>query len=424
MIYIYRCLINLFFPIILIIIFFRMLCKKEDKQRYKEKIFYTSSNFKRDKNKKLIWFHVASIGELKSIITLINFLNKQDKFQFLITTVTLSSSLLFQKEFSNEKNIFHKFFPIDKMSLVKKFMNDISPNFAIFIDSEIWPNFIFEIKKRNIPLILLNARISKKTFLKWNLINEFSKKVFQSFDLCLTSNNETKQFLKEFDVKNIKFFGNLKFTLQNNDSRSLTHTIKKSDLKKKYWCAMSTHEGEDIFCLNTHQNIKKIHNDIVSIIIPRHINRVKKINAICKKFSLNSQIISNDETIDPNKEIIIINSYGVASKYLGLCKSVFIGKSMIKKLKQAGGQNPIEAAKLGCKIYHGPFVYNFNEIYELLNKHAISEKIFDSKDLAKKLTNDLNNTNTSKKENIELINNLGRNILDETTRELNKIINK
>ena len=138
---------------------------------------------------------------------------------------------------------------------------------------------------------------------------------------------------------------------------------------------------------------------------------------------MNSQIISNDETIDPNKEIIIINSYGVASKYLGLCKSVFIGKSMIKKLKQAGGQNPIEAAKLGCKIYHGPFVYNFNEIYELLNKHAISEKIFDSKDLAKKLTNDLNNTNTSKKENIELINNLGRNILNETTRELNKIIN-
>ena len=178
MIYIYRCLINLFFPIILIIIFFRMLCKKEDKQRYKEKIFYTSSNFKRDKNKKLIWFHVASIGELKSIITLINFLNKQDKFQFLITTVTLSSSLLFHKEFSNEKNIFHKFFPIDKMSLVKKFMNDISPNFAIFIDSEIWPNFIFEIKKRNIPLILLNARISKKTFLKWNLINEFSKRFF------------------------------------------------------------------------------------------------------------------------------------------------------------------------------------------------------------------------------------------------------
>ena len=163
---IYRHLINILFPIIIIIISLRVWFKKEDKIRFKEKLFISSFNIIRNRDKKLIWFHVASIGELKSIITLINFLNKQDKFQFLITTVTLSSSLLFHKEFSNEKNIFHKFFPIDKMSLVKKFMNDISPNFAIFIDSEIWPNFIFEIKKRNIPLILLNARISKKTFLK------------------------------------------------------------------------------------------------------------------------------------------------------------------------------------------------------------------------------------------------------------------
>ena len=171
-----------------------------------------------------------------------------------------------------------------------------------------------------------------------------------------------------------------------------------------------------------HQNKKKIHDDIVTIIIPRHIDRVQNIKSICEKLNLKTQVISMNDTIEANKEIIIINSYGVTSKYLKLCKSVFIGKSLLKKLKNVGGQNPIEAAKIGCKIYHGPYVYNFQETYELFNKYKISEIIKNENELSNKVISDLNKSNLMIDEKIKIINNLGKEILDNTYNEIIKFI--
>ena len=146
--------------------------------------------------------------------------------------------------------------------------------------------------------------------------------------------------------------------------------------------------------------------------------------ASCKQLNLTCQILSNNDPIKNDKEIIIINSYGVTSFYLNLCKSVFIGKSMIKRLKNVGGQNPIEAAKLKCKIYHGPYVYNFQEIYDLFNKHKISEEINNENELANKITMDLSQSNEITDEKITIINNLGKKILDNTCNELEKVITK
>ena len=126
----------------------------------------------------------------------------------------------------------------------------------------------------------------------------------------------------------------------------------------------------------------------------------------------------------PDSEIIIINTYGVLTNYLEFSRSVFIGKSMIKKLESVGGQNPIEAAKLGCKIYHGPYVYNFKDIYELLNKYKISEKINDEIELANKIIADFDKTHKINDDKIKIINNLGKDILENTYNELNKIYNK
>ena len=164
---IYRHLINILFPIIIILIFLRVWFKKEDKNRFKEKLFVSSFNITRNKDKKLIWFHTASIGEIKSIIPLIKKLNTNNKFEFLITSVTKSSSKLIVEQLSNEKNVIHRFFPVDKQNVVIKFLEGWSPDLILFVDSEIWPNFLFEIKKKNIPLILLNGRITKKTFLSY-----------------------------------------------------------------------------------------------------------------------------------------------------------------------------------------------------------------------------------------------------------------
>lgn len=423
MLLIYRLLINILFPFIIIIIFFRTKFNKEDKVRFKEKLFSGSFGAIKKSDRKLIWFHAASIGELNSIIPLIKKINKKNKFNFLITTVTLSSSKLVLKELFNYTNIYHRFFPIDKPSLIYKFLNEWSPNLILFVDSEIWPNFILEIKRRRIPIILLNGRITKKTFLKWNFIPSLAEKIFQTFELCLPSSKESKKYLEKFKINNIKYLGNLKLTSENK-STNLEDFNKNILIKNKFWCAISTHKGEELFCLKTHLKIKDKYKDLITIIIPRHIDRARSIKSECKKLNLKSQILSEGDFIDSDKEIIIINSYGVMSNYLSLCKSTFIGKSMIKKLEAVGGQNPIEAAKLGCKIYHGPFVYNFHEIYNLFNTYKIAEKIYNEEELSVKLINDLDKLNKVENGIVEAINNIGNKILNDTYDEIDKILNK
>ena len=121
-------------------------------------------------------------------------------------------------------------------------------------------------------------------------------------------------------------------------------------------------------CINAHLTLKKHYKDIVTIIAPRHIDRVKKIKILCDKYNLKVQILNKTDLILDDREIILINSFGLLNSFYKYSKSVFIGKSLIKKLENVGGQNPIDAAKLGCKIYHGPYVYNFKEIYEILQK--------------------------------------------------------
>ena len=216
-----------------------------------------------------------------------------------------------------------------------------------------------------------------------------AEKIFQCFDLCLTSNTESKKFLEKLNVRNVKYIGNMKFTSENefNNKENKNKAILNN---YKFWCAVSTHREEDDFCLKTHLEIKKNHKNIITIIIPRHISRSKSIRLTCEKLNLKSQILSQNELIEPGKEIIIVNSYGETSNYLSFCKSVFIGKSMIKRLELVGGQNPIEAAKLGCKIYYGPYVYNFQEIYDLLTKFKVSEKVYNEKELSSKISADLN----------------------------------
>ena len=156
----------------------------------------------------------------------------------------------------NHKNIKHRYFPLDVNFLVKSFLNKWKPNLVIFIDSEIWPNLIFEIKKRKIPIALINGRITKKTFDKWVLVSNFAKKIFNSFDLCLASSKESEKNLRTLSVKNIKYIGNIKFSseIEKKDLEDKNLGILK---KKTFWCAASTHKGEENICLKTHLNLKK-----------------------------------------------------------------------------------------------------------------------------------------------------------------------
>jgi 3-deoxy-D-manno-octulosonic-acid transferase len=422
MILLYRVLTTFLYPILILAIFFRKIRKKEDTLRYKEKIFPSCFNVVRNNNSKLIWFHAASIGEFKSILPIIEEINNNHKnVEFLITTVTLSSSNLAKEELKKFSNVQHRFFPLDVEFLMNKFLSLWKPNIIFLVDSEIWPNLIFKANKNKIPLSLINARITSKTFNRWKIFPHTAKKVFSSFNLCLTSNLETKNYLLKFNKENIYFNGNIKL-INKIDAGGIKDLNEKFLLKNRFWLAASTHKGEEVFCFQTHIKLKKKYKDIITIIAPRHIERVKSIKRSCDDFNLNVQILNKNEPILDNIEIIIINSFGILSNYFKYAKSVFIGKSTIKSLENVGGQNPIDAAKLGCKIYHGPYVYNFKEVYEILEKNYISKKIENAEELSDNLIKDLEDHRKENKKISVLINNLGQKTLADTMNKINNFL--
>ena len=224
MFFIYRIIINLIILISPLIILIRLIKNKEDKNRFKEKFCFFS---KKRGNGKLIWFHGSSVGEILSIIPLIEKLEKKKSIsKILVTSSTLSSSKVLSK-FKLKKTI-HQFFPIDSNSLTKKFLNYWNPSAAIFVESEIWPNMLMNIKKKSIPLILLNARITNKSYSKWKMIPSTSNILFKSFDICFSQNKETTKYLKSLGSKKIKFIGNLKFS----ESKTQKNNNFDNNLKK------------------------------------------------------------------------------------------------------------------------------------------------------------------------------------------------
>jgi len=414
MILFYRVVTTIIYPILFIFIYLRILLKKEDPKRYKEKILISNFNIKRNNQKKLIWFHAASIGELKSIIPIINQLNiKNQNLQFLITTTTLSSSNLAKIEFKEFNNVEHRFLPFDVPFLIDKFLYLWKPDKIFLVDSEVWPNLILKTKKYKIPIALINARLTSRSFNKWMFFPTAAKKIFGIFDLCICSNTETKNYLERLNLKNVYFKGNIKL-IDHIDDKEITNVNKNILLKKRFWFAASTHKEEDIFCIKTHLKLKEKFKDIITIIAPRHIERAKQIKYLSKRFDLKVQILNKNENISENNELIIINYFGVLPNYFKYAKSVFMGKSMIKRLKNDGGQNPIDAAKLKCKIYHGPYVYNFEEIYEILEKNNISKKIENYEELSENLIRDLENPHKQNNEIADQIKNLGQKTLTDT----------
>jgi len=412
MLYIYRLAINLIFLISPIIIIYRIFKKKEDPKRFFEKI----GKFKKSSNNNLIWFHGSSVGEVLSVVPLIEKLEKKDRVKkILITSNTLSSAKIIKK--LKLKKIFHQFFPLDTNFLVEKFLNHWKPKAVFFIDSEIWPNMVLRIKKKNIPLVLLNARITKKSFQKWNFINNFSKKIFNKFDLCLSQNSTTSNYLKILGAKNIKKIGNLKFSESSSDLKYRSSFKIKKILKKKkiVFTAISTHRGEELLCAKVHANLKKKYKNIISIIIPRHIHRVKEIKEELNLIGLNVHLHSSNKLIRNDTDIYLVDTFGETKSFLKFSKIAFMGKS----IHSYGGQNPIEAARLGNRIIHGPNIENFVEVYHFLKKHGISTKIKSYKDL-EKLVIKFNRKKNYSNQIIKKLAYTGNQILLNNEKEINK----
>ena len=414
MLIIYRLLINLVLIFSPIIIIYRLIKGKEDLRRLWEK-FCLFSN--KENNGKLIWFHGASVGEIQSIVPLLEKIEKNKKInKILITSNTLSSSKIIDK--LKLKKIIHKFFPIDTNFHSKKFINHWKPSYAFFVDSEIWPNMFLNLKKKKIPIILLNGRITKKTFLRWRIFFDFAKNNFNKFDLCLASSKSSKNYLKKLGAKNVKFFGNLKFSQSENEQIKITKELKKFLNTKKIWCASSTHYNEERFCGQVHKELKKKYNKLITIIIPRHIDRVNFIEAELKKLNLIIHRYSSEKKIKKLTDILIIDSYGKTKSFYNSCNNVFLGGSIVPH----GGQNPLEAARYGCNILHGPNISNFKEIYNYLKKKKISTQITNQKKmiytLDKFFQKKINSNKLQKKLSL-----IGKKILNTTYKEINLLLN-
>jgi len=391
-------------------LFLRILKKKESIKRYREKLGITNSE---RNDGYLIWFHCSSIGELKSTFPIIDHYVKKNKI--LVTTSTLSSSEIFHKRYSNNKNIIHQFAPIDSPQIVKKFFLNWKPNIIFFTDSEIWPNQIYHAKNKGIPIILLNARLSKKSFAKWKLFKTTMSEILKCFKLILCQSNESKDFFYYFKTDNIENIGNLKFIFYENSD------LKKEDnvnLRKRIiFTALSTHNTEEELCIKAYISLKLKYPNLISIIIPRHINRVNRIVETVQKLKLNFLTQDSLSNIKDSTDILIINSYGNTQRFLKLSKFVFIGGSLIDH----GGQNPIEVAYNNSFIFHGPFVYNFTEIYNFLNKENVSFEVKSQRELIDQIEKKINTYQSS---NIkEKIIKIGNEILSSTIKRLDQYIN-
>jgi len=411
MYFVYNIFLYIVFLLSPIIFLVRILNSKEDPKRFKEKLcIYSKKN-----NLKSIWFHAVSVGELISIIPVLKILEKDRKIdQIIVTTTTISSAKIFEKQ--KFKNIVHKYFPIDTNFLNKKFIKYWKPQAAFFVDSEIWPNMFKSLKKNNIPVILLNGRITKRSFERWSLIKNFSKAVFKNISLALPSNSETKNYLKKLGVNKIKLIGNLKYyglsKVENKDKKFLKNKFKNF----KVWCAASTHEGEENIISKLHKNIKRKQKKLLTILIPRHINRVEKIIEQINIDKLKVIKHSSSTSIKQNTDIYIVDTYGEAWKFYNLSNICFMGGSIINH----GGQNPLEPARLGNYIVNGPNIGNFKEIYEFLSKNNMSTTTSNmskiQKIIEKKLNNKISNLNKTK------IIKIGEKILNGNMIYINKYI--
>ena len=404
--------ILIFSPIIIV---YRILKKKENLLRIFERYSFAS---KKRKIGKLIWFHCSSVGELLSLVPLIEkFEYNKDINQILITTNTLSSSKIFEQ--LDFKKTIHQFFPIDNDLIIDKFIKYWKPSALFLCESEVWPNLIEKLKKNKIRLILINGRMTLKSFKKWKKFKTFSNEIFRSFDLCLTQNKETQRRLKILGAKKNLYLGNLKFT---TSKKFMSDTLDKKivnffNKKKILITAASTHFDEESFIFQNHLIFKKKKlKNLISIIIPRHAERAFEIKNKAEQFGFNVTLHSSKEKLNSKTDIYLVDTYGEVSKFYKISNIVFIGGSLIDH----GGQNPLEPAKFGCKIIHGPFISNFKEIFQKLKFMGITSE-FKSYETGIKIIEKKIKKNSKSFKNNKIIK-YGKKVLDLNYAQLKKFI--
>ena len=270
------------------------------------------------------------------------------------------------------------------------------------------------LNKKKIPIILLNGRITKKSFDRWKKFNGFAKNIFGKISLAMPQNNETLKYLKSLGVKKIKIAGNLKYFGQSK--KTLDKNTRRFFKNRLIFFATSTHYNEQLFIGKIHNELKLKYKNLLTIIIPRHINRSNSIIDELRHIGLKIITRSSNRKITKSTDIYIADTYGEASKFYGLSNITFVGGSLVPH----GGQNPLEPARIGNYILHGPNIQNFKEVYNMLSKLNISSRVnntFNMKKVVNKKIKYKQPLKVSKKLNL-----IGNNILKKNLNEINKYL--
>ncbi|PPR26655.1 MAG: 3-deoxy-D-manno-octulosonic acid transferase [Alphaproteobacteria bacterium MarineAlpha9_Bin4] len=385
----YNLVLNLISPFLIFAIICRIFLGKENKLRYKEK--FGISNAKKVKNIKMIWFHACSVGEVKSISNLTKeFLERN--YSILITTNTLLSANFVKRNFS--KKIRHQFLPLDFSFTTKKFLNYWKPDIGIFIESEIWPNLINNCKKRNIPLVLLQARFSSASLEKWIFCKSFFKDLLSYFCLIIAQSQKEKKKLNKFADIKVDNIYNLK------NSSPLLQVKKKEVIRMKketkdtfIITALSTHLGEEKIILESiNKIIKKIKN-IILIIQPRHPNRAEQIIKLVQSYGLTIKQRSLKEYPKIGTTVYLADTFGESGTIISFSDLIILGGTLMP----IGGHNIIEPAQMSKCILVGKYYSKIYDTIEIFKKNNAIKLIKKNSDLSKLISNFYTDRNELKK---------------------------
>ena len=331
-----------------------------------------------------------------------------------MSSSTTSSAKIFKKLILKKTS--HVYFPLDNNYIVKRFIKYWRPELAIFIDSEVWPNMFRNLHLKKIPIIIMNARITKRSFNRWQIFPNFANQVFGKISLALPQNLETLKYLKLLKVKDISIAGNLKYYGQKNIKDDVTKLLKNKFKNFKVWCAASTHNDEEILIGKLHKKLKKRERKLITIIIPRHIYRTNEIMDALNNLDLNCITHSSNQKLREDTDIYLVDSYGESSRFYNLSNVSFVGGSLVKH----GGQNPLEPARLGNHIINGPNVKNFREIYTFLNNLKMSSSTSNILKMEKTILKRLKFKKKNK--NIKKIIKIGNDVLKKNLFYINKYL--
>ncbi len=358
--------------------------------------------YKNVANSKNILFYAASMGEALSVVAFIKEINKKyPDFNIIIATQTHSSANTVAKYIKqlNLKNTHHIYAVLDASFLVKDFLQKINPSIVFWVESEFWYNHLRLIKKRNIPLVLLNARFSPRALKKWQKFDFVLKKLLSNFDIITAKTQSIADSIKQITGFKATFIGDIKvssslFLSQNLPCGNLENLSFVKN--RKSYLAISTHDDEELALAKIHSNIKKKNGDFLTIIIPRHVERacniVKQLEETKLKVVLLSKLTSKDQDCD----ILIIDSYGKVKDISSLVSLAFVGKSLSTKV--IGGQNPCEPVFFGLNTIIGFNYQNFIDDVKNLKEFNLIKEVANTQELEQEITDILFNNKACNKD--------------------------